>query len=52
MDEEAEVSLDQGLIVEAEAWLVNFRSATRVEGLRAFVEKRRPVYRGSHGTTP
>lgn len=52
IDEGAELSLDQGLVVEAEAWLVNFCSADRVEGLRAFVEKRRPVYRGRHGTTP
>ena len=45
----ADLSLDQGLVVEAEAWLVNFCSADRVEGLRAFVEKRRPAYRGRHG---
>lgn len=49
IDEGADLSLDQGLVVEAEAWLVNFCSADRVEGLRAFVEKRRPVYRGHHG---
>ena len=49
IDEGADLSLDQGLVVEAEAWLVNFCSADRVEGLRAFVEKRRPAYRGHHG---
>ncbi|MEK7369978.1 MAG: enoyl-CoA hydratase-related protein [candidate division NC10 bacterium] len=49
IDEGADLSLDQGLVVEAEAWLVNFCSADRVEGLRAFVEKRRPAWRGRHG---
>ncbi len=49
IDEGADLSLDQGLVVEAEAWLVNFCSADRVEGLRAFLEKRRPAYRGRHG---
>lgn len=48
-DEGAELGLDQGLVLEAEAWLVNFGTADRTEGLRAFVEKRRPVYRGRHG---
>lgn len=49
IDEGAELGLDQGLVLEAEAWLVNFCSADRTEGLRAFVEKRRPVYRSRHG---
>ena len=49
IDEGADLSLDQGLVVEAEAWLVNFCSTDRVEGLRAFVEKRRPSWRGRHG---
>ncbi|MBI2526128.1 MAG: enoyl-CoA hydratase, partial [Candidatus Rokubacteria bacterium] len=49
IDEGADLSLDQGLVVEAEAWLVNFCSTDRVEGLRAFVEKRRPAWRGHHG---
>lgn len=52
IDEGAELGLDQGLVLEAEAWLVNFCSADRVEGLRAFVEKRRPAYRGRYGATP
>ena len=39
----ADLSLSQGLVVEAEAWLVNFCSTDRVEGLRAFVEKRQPA---------
>jgi enoyl-CoA hydratase len=46
LDEGADLGLDQGLVVEAEAWLVNFCSADRVEGLRAFLEKRPPAYRG------
>jgi enoyl-CoA hydratase len=52
IDEGADLGLDQGLVVEAEAWLVNFCSADRVEGLRAFVEKRPPAYRGLTGTGP
>lgn len=51
IDEGAELGLDQGLVLEAETWLANFCSADRVEGLRAFVEKRRPAYRGRHGPT-
>jgi enoyl-CoA hydratase len=46
IDEGAELGLDQGLVLEAEAWLVNFCADDCVEGLRAFVEKRRPAYRG------
>lgn len=46
LDEGADLGLDQGLVVEAEAWLVNFCSTDRVEGLRAFLEKRPPAYRG------
>lgn len=41
-----EVPLDQGLRLEAEAWLVNFSTQDRVEGLTAFVEKRQPTWRG------
>lgn len=46
LNEGLEVSLDQGLIIEAEAWLVNFASQDRVEGLTAFVEKRKPQWLG------
>jgi enoyl-CoA hydratase len=49
IDAGVDLGLDQGLVVEAEAWLVNFCSADRVEGLRAFIEKRPPAYRGRHG---
>jgi enoyl-CoA hydratase/carnithine racemase len=44
LNEGLEVSLDQGLVIEAEAWLVNFSTADRVEGLTAFVEKRKPNF--------
>lgn len=46
IDGGSDLGLDQGLDFEAEAWLFNFCSPDRVEGLRAFVEKRRPVFRG------
>lgn len=38
VDEGAELGLDQGLVLEAEAWRVAFCAADGVEGLRAFVE--------------
>jgi enoyl-CoA hydratase/carnithine racemase len=41
----SEISLDQGLALEAEAWLVNFSTEDRVEGLTAFLEKRKPMYK-------
>jgi enoyl-CoA hydratase len=37
-------SLDQGLVLEAEAWLANLSSPNRVEGLSAFLEKRDPRF--------
>jgi len=37
-------SLDQGLVLEAEAWLANLSSPNRVEGLSAFIEKREPRF--------
>lgn len=39
------VSLDQGLAIEAEAWLANLSSPNRVEGLSAFLEKRKPDFK-------
>lgn len=39
-----DLSQDQGLILEAEAWLVNFSSKDRVEGLTAFLERRSPEW--------
>jgi enoyl-CoA hydratase len=41
------VSLDQGLVIEAEAWLANLSSPNRVEGLSAFLEKREPRFTSS-----
>lgn len=38
------VSLDQGLVIEAEAWLANLASPNRREGLSAFLEKRKPDF--------
>lgn len=40
----SEVSLDKGLTLEAEAWLMNFSTNDRIEGLSAFLEKRDPIY--------
>lgn len=40
----ARVSLDQGLVIEAETWLANLASPNRAEGLSAFLEKRPPRY--------
>ena len=42
----SEISLDNALALEAEAWLVNFSTEDRVEGLSAFLEKRKPNYMG------
>lgn len=41
----AEISLDKALALEAEAWLVNFATEDRVEGLSSFLEKRKPNYK-------
>ncbi|MFE4523756.1 enoyl-CoA hydratase/isomerase family protein [Cytobacillus firmus] len=42
----SEISLDNALSLEAEAWLVNFSTDDRVEGLSAFLEKRKANYMG------
>lgn len=41
-----QVSIDQGLAIEAEAWLVLFATHDRKEGTTAFVEKRSPRFTG------
>ena len=40
----SKVSLDQGLVIEAEAWTTNLSSPNRREGLAAFLEKRKPEF--------
>lgn len=40
-----QVSQEQGLVIEAEAWLTNFATNDRVEGLSSFLEKRSPEYK-------
>lgn len=42
----SEISQSNALALEAEAWLVNFSTEDRVEGLSAFLEKRKPDYKG------
>ena len=46
LNQGAQMALDQAIALEIEAWLVNFGSADRVEGLLAFLEKRKPQFSG------
>lgn len=46
INEGLQMSLDHGLKYEAEAWLVNYATEDRNEGLSAFLEKRKPVFKG------
>lgn len=41
------VSLDQGLVMEAEAWIATVVSPQRAEGMSAFLEKRAPRFPGA-----
>jgi enoyl-CoA hydratase/carnithine racemase len=41
-----QVPLPQGLVIEAEGWVVNAATEDRVEGLTAFLEKRKPNFVG------
>lgn len=45
LNEGLQVPLEHGLVIEAEAWLTNFASKDRVEGLSSFLEKRSPKYK-------
>ncbi|GAC1392845.1 MAG: short-chain-enoyl-CoA hydratase [Ktedonobacteraceae bacterium] len=41
-----QTSIDQGLVIEAEAWLVLFNTHDRKEGTTAFIAKRAPQFTG------
>jgi enoyl-CoA hydratase/carnithine racemase len=47
LNQGAQTALDQALAIELEAWLVNFGTSDRVEGLLAFLEKRKPSFSDS-----
>jgi enoyl-CoA hydratase/carnithine racemase len=42
-----EVDLQDGCRYESEAFTVTFASEDRSEGMRAFLEKRRPAFKGA-----
>jgi enoyl-CoA hydratase len=41
-----EMALDEALAFNAEAWLVNYHAEDRYEGHKAFLEKRKPEWKG------
>ena len=47
IDAGADLSLKEGLAAEAAAWLENFATEDRVEGLTAFLERRPPRWTGT-----
>jgi enoyl-CoA hydratase/carnithine racemase len=46
IDEGAHLDLDEALLLEQRAYEITLKTEDRLEGLKAFAEKRKPVYRG------
>jgi len=46
MNEGYDLDLPKGLAIEAKAWAVAFASEDRAEGVLAFLEKRKPAFKG------
>jgi enoyl-CoA hydratase len=46
MNEGYDLDLSKGLALEAKAWAVAFSTADKQEGVAAFLEKRKPIFRG------
>jgi enoyl-CoA hydratase/carnithine racemase len=46
IDEGSHLELDEALLLEQRAYALTLKSEDRLEGLKAFAEKRTPVYRG------
>ena len=46
MNEGFDLDLPKGLALEAKAWAVAFSTADKQEGVAAFLEKRKPVFKG------
>lgn len=46
IDEGYDLALEAGLAVEAKAWAVAFATEDHVEGVKAFLEKRKPAFQG------
>ena len=46
MNEGYDVDLPKGLALEAKAWAAAFSTEDRGEGVAAFIEKRKPAFKG------